>query len=286
VIHLQGRAARARPNSPEVLEKAINFFERALSVDPQSVEAQTQLANALLSRVLDAMTTSAAADLGRAEELVDKALAAAPRYAVARFTKGDLFRARRQYQEAIPHLETALSLNPNLASALHALGECKLMTGSIEDVISIEEQAIRLSPLDANIGGRYWRIGLVYLLQSRTDDAIKWLEKARAANPGMAYFHAGLASAYGLKSETERAAAELAEARRLGGEGSYSSIVESWVFRTAEDPCPVRGDLLRRPAQGRDAGGVTGALACPGAPKRERRPRAHRTALRALPLWL
>jgi hypothetical protein len=40
----------------------------------------------------------------------------------------------------------------------------------------------------------------------------------------MAYFHAGLASAYGLKSETERAAAELAEARRVGGEGSYSSI--------------------------------------------------------------
>ena len=35
---------------------------------------------------------------------------------------------------------------------------------------------------------------------------------------------AHLASAYGLKGETERAAAELAEARRLSGEGSFSSI--------------------------------------------------------------
>ena len=219
---LRGRAARAKPNSPEVLGQALNFFERALSVDPQSVEAHTQLANSLVSRVLDGMTTSRTADLARAEELVDKALAVAPRYAFARATKGDIFRARRKYQEAIPQYETALALNPNLAYPLHALGECKLMTGSIEEVIPLEEQAIRLSPRDANIGNRYWRIGLVHLLQSRTDEAIPWLEKARAANPSLHVVHAALASAYGLEGETERATAELAEARRLTGE--YSSI--------------------------------------------------------------
>jgi len=223
---LRGRSVRGQPDSPEVLGQAINLFERALSLDPQSVEAQTQLANALTSRVLDGMTTSGTADLARAEELVDQALAAAPRYAFARATKGEIFRARRQYQEAIPHLETALSLNPNIAWALHALGECKLMTGSIGDVISIEEQAIRLSPLDPNIAGRYWRIGWVHLLQSRTDEAIPWFEKARAANPSLQFVHAALASAYGLEGETGRAAAELAEARRLAGEGSYSSIAK------------------------------------------------------------
>jgi len=148
----------------------------------------------------------------------------AARSAFARATKGDIFRARRQYQEAIPQYETALALNPNLAYPLHALGECKLMTGSIEEVIPLEEQAIRLSPRDANIGNRYWRIGLVHLLQSRTDEAIPWLEKARAANPSLHVVHAALASAYGLEGETARAAPELAEARRLAGEGSYSSI--------------------------------------------------------------
>ena len=35
-----------------------------------------------------------------------------------------------------------------------------------------------------------------------------------------------LASAFGLKGEMERAAAELTEARRLAGEGSYSSIAQ------------------------------------------------------------
>jgi hypothetical protein len=41
--------------------------------------------------------------------------------------------------------------------------------------------------------------GTAYLLQSRTDEAIVWLEKARDANPARFTPHAFLASAYGLK---------------------------------------------------------------------------------------
>jgi TolB-like protein/DNA-binding winged helix-turn-helix (wHTH) protein/Tfp pilus assembly protein PilF len=235
---LRGRAARAKPNSPEVLGQAINLFERALAVDPQSVEAQTELAWALASRVLDGMTTSAVADLARAEQLVNQALSASPRYAYAHVVKADIMRARHLYERAIPEYETALALNPNLSYPLHALGECKLMTGLIEDVISIEEQSIRLNPLDGQIAGRYWRIGMVHLLESRTDEAIPWFEKARAANPSLLVVHAALASAYGLKGETERAAAELAEARRLAGEGSFSSIAKmrAGAFWAASSP--------------------------------------------------
>jgi predicted Zn-dependent protease len=64
----------------------------------------------------------------------------------------------------------------------------------------------------------------VHLLQSRTDEAVVWLEKARNANPAQSLFHAWLASAYGLKGESERAAAEHAEARRLSADGRYASI--------------------------------------------------------------
>jgi TolB-like protein/DNA-binding winged helix-turn-helix (wHTH) protein/Tfp pilus assembly protein PilF len=221
---LRGRAVRAKPNSPEGLGQAITLFERALSFDAQSVEAQTLLANALVSRVLDQMTTSRTTDLTRAEELVDRALAASPRYALAQATKADVFRARRRCEEAIPRYETALSLNPNLAFALHALGGCKLGMGSMEEVIPIEERAIRLSPRDPNIANRYWRIGVVHLLESRAEEAIAWLEKARAANPEQAYFYVSLASAYGLNGEKKRAAAALAEARKLVRDDRFSSI--------------------------------------------------------------
>jgi hypothetical protein len=67
-------------------------------------------------------------------------------------------------------------------------------------------------------------IGLVHLLQSRTDEAIIWLEKARNATPAHPLIRAWLASAYALKGETERAAVELAEARRLSPDDRFSSI--------------------------------------------------------------
>jgi cytochrome c-type biogenesis protein CcmH/NrfG len=59
------------------------------------------------------------------------------------------------------------------------------------------------------------------LLQSRTDEAVHWLEKARRTNPQQVLTHAFLASAHALKNETERAASELAEARRLSPDNRY-----------------------------------------------------------------
>src|SRR5262249_36764349 len=85
---------------------------------------------------------------------------------------------------------------------------------------------------DPGIGFRYQLIGTVHLLQSRPDEAIVWLEKGRDAMPALPQFHSLLAAAYGLKDETERAAAELAEARRLEGEGSYSSIAKMRTARS------------------------------------------------------
>src|ERR1700732_5277081 len=64
----------------------------------------------------------------------------------------------------------------------------------------------------------------MHLLQSRPDEAIVWLVKARSASPRIAGIHAMLASAYGLNGETERATAELAEARRLSGDDRFSSL--------------------------------------------------------------
>jgi adenylate cyclase len=98
------------------------------------------------------------------------------------------------------------------------------MTGSIEEVIPLIERAIRLSPRDPQIAAMHYRIGEVHLLQSRTNKAIPCLEKARSGNPELQYVHAFLASAYALKGETERAATELTEARRLGVNDRYSSI--------------------------------------------------------------
>ena len=220
----RGRAARLRPNSRNVFAEAISMYERALALDPRSAEAQSLLAITLADRVLDEMTNSATTDIARAEGLVGQALTASPRSALVHYAKGELLRAQRRFADAIPEYETVLAFNRNSAASLQALSQCKLLTGSIEEVIPLVEQAIRLSPREPQIAVMYFRIGQVHLLQSRTDEAIPWLEKARSANPEAPFVHAFLASSYGLKGQTERAAAELAEARRLSGDDRYSSL--------------------------------------------------------------
>jgi TolB-like protein/Tfp pilus assembly protein PilF len=236
----RGRAKFWKPKSRDTYAEVIGLFERALALDPRSVEAQNRLALALVDRVLDGMTDTEAADMARAKELVGQALAASPRSPLAHYAKGELLRTQRRYEDAIPEFEAALASNPNWVGAIAVLGYCKFFAGSAEQMIPAQEQALRLSPRDPGVGTWYNRIGFAHLLQSRTDEAIVWLERARSAIPGTPAVHANLAAAYALKGETERAAAELAEARRLRGEGSYSSLAKMKAGTWSSEPPTIR----------------------------------------------
>ena len=135
--------------------------------------------------------------------------------------------------------EAALALDHNSMDALSCLCWCKLYIGSIEEVIPLVEQAIRLNPRDPSIGMQYSLIGTVHLLQSRIDEAITWFEKARSAMPTVPTHHSFLASAYALRGATERAAAELAEVRRLGIGEFFSSIAHLKAYPGAWQGVPT-----------------------------------------------
>jgi adenylate cyclase len=230
---LRGRAARLKPPSRENRAEQVLLFEQALALDPDSIGAQSWLAIELAARALDFMTDTAAADIARAEDLAKRAFAASPRSSVARFAKGQVLRAQHRYEAAVREYETVIALNRNWAHAYSHLGWCKFMTGAIEALIPAQEQAIRLSPRDPQIGLFYSRIGRAHLLQSRTDEAIVWLERACNATPAAAIFRSFLAAGYALKGDISPAAVELAEARKLVGDDRYSSIArlraaDSW----------------------------------------------------------
>jgi TolB-like protein/class 3 adenylate cyclase/Tfp pilus assembly protein PilF len=212
------------PPSRERYAEAIALFKQALALDPQSVDAQSFLAGVLAGRVIDNMADTTAADIVYADSLIGQALAASPRSCFAHYARGHVLRAQRRYAEAIPEYEAALSANPNYVYALHGLASCKVRTGSIEEAIPLEEQAIRLSPRDPFIGPCYMLIGVVHLLLSNADEAIVWFEKACNHAPAHPNICAYLASAYALAGETDRAAAAVAEARRLSGDDRYTSI--------------------------------------------------------------
>jgi TolB-like protein/Flp pilus assembly protein TadD len=213
-----------RSPSRENHKNAIALYEQALALDPQSAEAKTFLAGALVNRVIQNLTDTRAADFARAEQLIDEALVAAPHIAWAHYVKGTVLRAKGQWEDAISEFETARALDRNMTGPLQGLAWCKLFTGSLDEAIRLAEEAIRLSPRDPSIGFRYYMIGYVHQLQSHTKEAIIWFEKARGTISAVPALRAHLASAYALAGDTERAAAELAEARKLSGDDRYSSI--------------------------------------------------------------
>jgi TolB-like protein len=84
----RGRAVYLKQHSRDNFAEAIGLYERALTLDPRSVEAQSRLASALAGRVLEEMSDTAAVDIARAAGLVEQALAVSPRYPLAHFAKG------------------------------------------------------------------------------------------------------------------------------------------------------------------------------------------------------
>jgi adenylate cyclase len=225
---LRGRAVIGTGLVRENIEKAVDLYERALALDPNSVEAQSRLAGALIIRAAAKDPGSGAADRQRAEELIARALAISPGDPLTHRVKGLLLRTTRRCEQAIPEFEIALAADRNNPFALHNLSICKYLTGgSDNEAIALTEQAIRLSPRDPVIGAWYSWIGFVHLLQSRVDEAIVWLEKSRSLDPRAWNTHLFLAAAYGSKGELERARAELAEGQRLTGSDRYSSIARS-----------------------------------------------------------
>ena len=219
---LRGRAVLTRPISKQNSDEAAALFEKALALDPQSADAAAWLAATLAFRVTDDFSDDPEKDLHRAEKLVEQALATAPNSALAHYVKGQVLFGQSRCKEAIPEYEQAIALDRSRAPAYARLGWCKFLTGSVDEAIPYFEQAIRLSPHEPGIAPWYGREGVIYLLQSHTDEAIASLEKASSENARLAFVHAYLAAGYALKGESERAQAELAEARGLSN--IYSSL--------------------------------------------------------------
>jgi TolB-like protein/DNA-binding winged helix-turn-helix (wHTH) protein len=219
-----------RPRTPENLQNAISLYEHALRLDPQSAEAKTYLAGALVNRVNYGFTPSPAVDLARAEKLIDEALAAGTEIPWAHYVKGTVLRRKGRWDDAVPEFELALALNRNRTGPLQGLGWCKFYTGWLDEVIPLAKKGIRIGPRDPSIGFFFLIIGDVYQLKARPDEAIVWFDKARGTIAAVPQMWAQLAAAHALRGDLAEAATDLAEARRLSPDDRYSTIARLKTF--------------------------------------------------------
>jgi hypothetical protein len=117
VLVLQDRAP-SHDNSSSETTPAPALLEHTLSIDPQSVEARSSSALALVNRALNRMTYSRTADIARAKDLVTQSLTISPRSTLAHYVNAHILRAEGRCGDAIPEYEMVIASNRNFAGAL------------------------------------------------------------------------------------------------------------------------------------------------------------------------
>jgi tetratricopeptide (TPR) repeat protein len=212
---MRGWAVYYRPFSVANREESRRLFERALEIDPQSVDARVGLANVVVGNVVDGWSNSPRSDEEQGKALLQAALERDPNVPMAHFALGLLRRVQNRLPESGDEFKTAIAQDRNFARAIFQLGLTLLFLGQPQAAIPQINKAIRLNPHDSNLTAPYWGLGACQLLLGDTDQAIGLLQKARTANPRFWWVHIWLAGALGLRGDLDGARVESAEALKL-----------------------------------------------------------------------
>jgi TolB-like protein/Tfp pilus assembly protein PilF len=201
-------------------QEAQRAFERALEIDPVSVDAKIGIASMLAANIADGWSSSVEQDKARAEQLLIEALGRDVNSSTAHWAMGLLRRSQNRLSEAKMEFERAIALDRNNAWAIFQLGQTLMWLGQPEAGIPHIEKSIRLDPRYSNMAIRYFGLGACHLLLGHVDEAIDLLTKARAGNPRLYYVHFFLAGTLALKGDLDEAKAELAVSLKLHPENN------------------------------------------------------------------
>ncbi len=229
---LQGREYSNRFNR-ESNVLARQMYEEAIALDPEYAMAYLNLSATHLMDLLYGSSRSPKRSLGRAEELVQKALALDDSLAEAYSFLGRIYLTKRQHEKAIAEGERALALAPNSAFVHAALAFSLYYAGRPEEAIVLYKKAIRLNPIP-----RTWylcSLGTAYRLTGRYEEAISAYKKALRRAPDSLFAHLGLASAYNLLGREEEARAEAEEVLRIDPKFSLDHLAKSLFYKNQAD---------------------------------------------------
>ena len=217
---MRGWAWYYRPTTATSLQEAQRAFERALEIDPQSVDAKIGLAWIVTEyvaegrpHVVNGVRISREQDMARADQLLLEALERDRDQPKAYFVLGRLRRLQNRLIESKIELEKAVALDRNNATAIRQLGITLLFLGQPQAALPHLEYALRLDPQVQNDWFAYFWLGDAHLLLGQTDAAIDFLRKSRAANPRAPPLLLG--AALGLKGDVDEAKAVLAESLKV-----------------------------------------------------------------------
>src|SRR5208282_1136137 len=132
-LYFQSMAWLNKGPTPDNLAQARSFFDRALTADPNNVEALIGSAVADMTEGANSFVTDPTAAFAAAEAKLTKALSSVPDHARGHMYLGYLYMLTRRAAEGIAECEHALELDRNLASVHALIGFGKIFIGRSQE---------------------------------------------------------------------------------------------------------------------------------------------------------
>jgi TolB-like protein len=203
----QGRHSLNKGLTSEHLAQARHFFERALALDRDNVDALVGLATTELTTASSFMVDERGPILAATEARLNKIFAMAPRHATAHLLSASLQLFTGRAPQAIGKCEQALALDHNLAEAHAMMGFAKAFIGRGAESEGHIQQALRLSPRDMRAFRWMHWLGVAKLILGADVEAIEWIRRCLEANRNYPIAHFQLAAALALVGSLEEARA-------------------------------------------------------------------------------
>lgn len=240
-LYLKGQYHYYRWSVPE-FEKAVNYFERAIAVDPNFAEAYLGLAKTYGWQWIMGVLPLREA-YPKFTAAMQKALAIDGNVPEAHYVKAAAaYYFYWNWAEAEKEFRLALQLNPNLEEARFEYAWFLAAMGRHAEAVPEAERAVEVDPfsVSANLA-----LGSVYQMAGRLDEALRQIEKTIEIEPNDPRCYAFLREVYhslGLQDEEVKA-----YARKLELSGVPAETVESMrkAYREGGYPAYLRWGLRR-----------------------------------------
>jgi TolB-like protein/class 3 adenylate cyclase/Flp pilus assembly protein TadD len=208
-LYFQGKAWFNKGHNLDDLAKAREFFERALALDPNNLEASLGTVSVDALSAQGYRTDDRAERYAAVEGKLTKLLSQSPNDAWAHYWVGRIKVETNRSAEGVAEAERALALDPNLASAHALIGLAVLVNGHPEQTEGHELEALRVSPhdTDANIWTAY--IALSKLFLGDDEAALVMYRRAFEINPNYPIGHFLLAATLAELGRIDEARAAL-----------------------------------------------------------------------------
>jgi TolB-like protein len=204
----------APPRSKMQIAQAQEFFESALRLDPDNVDAMIGKAWCLASGVLNGWSRSVIEDKKMATDLADGALSKRPGAALPHVVKGAILFLGNP-EEALSELDAALEIDPNFPTAYAGKGQSLIVAGRAREAFSPLRLALRLSPKDPLAFIWHYNICHAHLHLHEYNEAIEECRRSINMSNSFWFAYVDLISAYTTTGQLEQARQMLAEMNKF-----------------------------------------------------------------------